>query len=54
MVADKLLFLDIQYTLGILLNVKTGINVAALNPNEFLKFKLAEVRDINHNTKVYR
>ncbi|KAG0590923.1 hypothetical protein KC19_1G136000 [Ceratodon purpureus] len=26
----------------------------ALNPNEFVKFKLAEVRDINHNTKVYR
>lgn len=54
MVADKLLILEIQEILGIWLNVKTGINVAALNPNEFVKFKLAEVRDVNHNTKVYR
>ena len=28
--------------------------VAALNPKEFVKFKLAEVHDVNHNTKVFR
>ncbi|KAG0579970.1 hypothetical protein KC19_4G139000 [Ceratodon purpureus] len=27
---------------------------SALNPKEFVKFKLAEVHDVNHNTKVYR
>lgn len=26
----------------------------ALNPKEFVKFKVAEVHDVNHNTKVYR
>jgi hypothetical protein len=32
----------------------TLVFVAALNPKEFVKFKLAEVHDVNHNTKVYR
>lgn len=26
----------------------------ALNPKEFVKFKVSEVRDVNHNTKLYR
>lgn len=32
----------------------TVISVAALNPKEFVKFKVAEVHDVNHNTKIYR
>lgn len=32
----------------------TVIFVAALNPKEFVKFKVAEVHDVNHNTKIYR
>ncbi|RUS28631.1 hypothetical protein BC938DRAFT_481651 [Jimgerdemannia flammicorona] len=35
-------------------DAKNETPIPALNPNEFLSFKLREVQEINHNTKLFR